>query len=200
MLHTNLRSPRAHLLTVLAVVALVLASCTTMEPYELQGDPVQRYEGNGYTMRLEYLDEAYLRARYGQRNNTFIPPPGLTSERFLAFELEVDTDRALRIDATSIELQFGPSFTSAQNRFNFGQHWNLMDEREGRSGNDMQRRQDEINSTLIPNQWTFVPGQRSDGVIVFRGRLPLYGTAKIIVPIMEPSGRPTERAEFEFEF
>ncbi len=189
------------LLLIASITAAVgLAGCTTLEPMQVQGDPVKRVEGENFTMRLEFVDEAYLRARYGDRENTFIVPRGISNERLMVFELDVEAQSPFRFDVTAAELQFGPAIAAAQTRFRFTQLWDRLDTDERRSAIERQRRDSEINSSLFANTTTFVSGQSETGLLVFYGRFPRYGSATVILPVTEDGGRPIERAEFQFEF
>lgn len=190
---------------VYACAALVLgvgalAACATVEPLQVQGDAVQRYEGENVDMRVEFLDDPFLKARFGERANPFVAPPGITNERFLVFELEVRPLSAVRLDLSDAELRFEPALAGAQNRFQFNQHWQLLDADSRLSAMELRRRETTINAEIFANQTALSGGDAETGLLVFRGRFPRYGTAVITVPVRELSGRPLERATFEFAF
>ena len=185
-----------------AVLVLLLAGCETGPVHLVQGEPFQWYYGDAFDMRLRFLDEELLRERYGRRNNTFIAPAGLSGERFLPFDLDLFTDveEAVTVRLSEIELAMGGRTYQPQNRFHFGNYWRERDESQGTSGAHARQRQQEIVRVLLDNEVTVREVGSHQGMILFRGRFPRYGTARIIVPARNREGRELERAVFEFEF
>ena len=188
--------------TATAVLTLSLFSCTSLEPLAVQSEPVQRVETEDYAIRLEFMDEAYLKALHDNRNNTFIAPDRLLNERFIVFDLEVESksDTYFAIENRSIELAYEGRVVSPQNRFHFGLFWDNQDEQLGSSTVQARRRQTLINETLPPNKLEIEGGSTDGGYLVFRGRFPQYGTAVITLRMRDLSGRPTATHELEFTF
>jgi|GEM_PF-3800864 len=188
------------IVTVLTVT--VLAGCETTPTHMVQGEPYRWYYGEDFDMRLRFLDENLLRERYGRRNNTFIAPAGLGRERFLPFDLDIFTDveQAVTIRLSEIELAMGGRTYRPQNRFHFGNYWERRDRSDGTRGSLARQRQQEIRRVLLDNQITVREVSSDQGMVLFRGSFPRYGTARITVPVRDRQGRELERAEFEFEF
>ena len=193
-------APLAVLLTALSLG--IFSACETTPTHMVQGEPFQWHYGEAFDMRLRFLDEDLLRERYGRRDNTFIAPAGLSGERFLPFELDIFTDveEAAVIRINEIELAFGGRHYTPQNRFHFGNFWSRRDDSQGTSGADSRRRRQEIRRIILDNEVTVREVSSHQGVVLFKGRLPRYGTARITVPVRDRGGRELERAVFEFEF
>ena len=185
-----------------ALFGLFLAGCETTPTHMVQGEPFQWHYGEAFDMRLRFLDEDLLRERYGRRENTFIAPAGLGGERFLPFELDIftDVDEAAVIRLSEIELAFGGRTYTPQNRFHFGNFWSRRDDSQGTSGRNARLRQREIREVLLDNEVTVREVSSHQGMVLFKGRFPRYGTARITVPVRDRGGRELERAVFEFEF
>ena len=187
----------------LAVVTLFsFSACETTPTHMVQGEPHQWYYGETFDIRLRFLDENLLRERYGRRDNTFIAPAGLGGERFLPFDLDIftDADQAVSIRLSEIELAMGGRTYSPQNRFHFGLFWERQDRSAGTRGSDARLRQQEIQRVLLDNQITVREVSSHQAMVLFKGRFPRYGPARITVPVRDREGRELERAEFEFEF
>ncbi len=188
--------------TSIAAVTLLLLSCTSLDPLVVQSEPVQRIETDDYSIRIEFMDEAYLKALYGGRNNTFIAPDRVLNERFIVFDLELESksDTYFQIEHSRIELSYEGRVARPQNRFHFGLFWEQQDQDLGSSTVHTRRRQNLINETLPPNTLEIESGSTDGGYLVYRGRFPQYGTAVINVPIRDLSGRPADRHAVEFRF
>lgn len=185
-----------------AALTLLLLSCTSLDPLVVQSEPVQRIETDDYSIRIEFMDEAYLKALYGGRDNTFIAPARLLNERFMVFDLEFTSksDTYFQIEHRSIELSYEGRVANPQNRFHFGLFWENLDAEAEVSTAHARRRQTLINETLPPNTIEIERGSEDGGYLVYRGRFPQYGTAVIRVPVRDLSGRPAETHTVEFRF
>jgi hypothetical protein len=100
-----------------------------------------------------------------------------------------------------VELQFGGKNKTPLNRFHLAQFWeNRIRESESLRGWNSSKTRKVINNNVLPNELTVVPDTSSDGILLFRGNFPNYGTAAVYVPIFDEHGKRLSTFRFDFEF
>ncbi len=200
MKNRNAGSIRLVLLVFLAV--LLLSGCATEERQvlALRGEPPQAQQAEDLSMSLNFLDEAFLRQRYGERgSNPYITTQStVTFQRIMVFELRLANGRSesVSLQLNRMELQFGGKNLAPTNRFHLGQYWEIRDERDRVSSSE----QWTINRTMLDNRVTLKPGASGSGYVVFMGNLPRNGTATVYVPAIAGKDQEIHTFEFRFEF
>ena len=189
--------------TVISCFILLLANCST-DRFTIQSKDMQPQSQTMHdtTIRMKYTNEEELEKRFGTVNNPFISPPSAIGlNRIMVFDVQLASTMHIVVQLKRVELQLGGKNKNPMNRFHLSQFWeNRIKDSENHRGWNSSKTRKVINNTVLPNELTVVPDSASDGLIVFRGKFPNYGTATVYVPIFAQDGRPLTTFRFNFEF
>jgi hypothetical protein len=189
--------------TVISCFILLLANCST-DRFTIQSKDMQPLSQtmNDTTIRMKFTNEEELEERFGTKNNPFISPPSaLGLNRIMVFDVQLASTMHIVVQLKRVELQFGGKNKPPINRFHLSQFWeNRIRESESLRGWNSSKTKKVVNQNVLPNELTVTPGPASEGLLVFMGRFPNYGTATVYLPVFNEDGKPVTNFKFDFEF
>ncbi len=188
-----------------AIIVFILSGCSVKE-FAVKGASLQSLEIEGLKVSLLFRNEEELVNSFSKRNNPFLAPPSaLGLNRYLVFELSLNTDENLKapvaIQLTNMEIQFGGQNKSPVNRHQLSSIWEREIMKNDRyRGWDAGRVKNIIKRNIFPNKMVITANSRNKGLLLFKGNFPNYGQATIYVPVFKENGEMVRNFRFSFEF
>lgn len=201
-----------HLIKIILIITIVFlfASCSTERFIVRSRDiEIQKQTMNGITLSVKFLNEDDLVERFGRVNNPFIAPlSALGFSRMMVFEALVENNSKNTADPVTIimplnkiEIQFGGKNKNPVNRFHLYEFWKnrIYKDDTYKKWNSSKINQ-LIKKTVLPNTVISKPQSDTNGLLLFMGRFPNYGTADVYIPIFTEDGNQLHNFRFVFQF
>lgn len=190
----HIASPAGQCIIMIALT-MQLSGCITNAQVRQLTAPVV-LENDDISATIDYLPPPVLNARYRVKLNPFIAPPMfVTPVEFLVFNVTIRnmTDDRL-IDLESTELWYGDTSYRPLSPSSLTIFWETMDATEDVKGPDRVQFFRLIETELATRSGRPVEDTAA-GLLVFRGRFPKSGSARLTFSITEVSGdRPTRHS------
>jgi hypothetical protein len=191
------------------IVSFALFGCSTGTRVLKSDQVLIEHEGNlGLSISLRHVSDREIDEKFGTKNNPFMPPPALLSEKqFLIFELSIEPEPFFNgpftLNSKDIEIQFGGINVNPKNQFLLSRYWahelqhEIPDTRY--RGWTMGKIDSVIDKNLLPNKVRVDRGAMLRKLVLFEGGFPRYGTATVYVPLLK-DGSLAKNFKFDFEF
>lgn len=193
--------PGAALALVLGI-SILLGSCATEQLSLKTSEKAAKVVHTDTMMvKAEFLTKQEVRDRYGMRLNPFVARPfSAIPLRFFVLQVTIQAKKPMQYRLTETRLNMEGSTYQAINEFQLSQYWKNIDENEELSYSAIRKKQRIISTNIMKSEASLAPGQTLRGVVLFRGNIPVFGTAKVYFPALDPAGQVIDRAEVRYEF
>ena len=177
---------------------ILVGGCTSGEKSVREGEKrtaVTTLSEWGIDVSVQYLDRKILYDRFGTRNNPFFEYAG---DRLIVIEFTMSTENDVRLRIMKIIFDYLNSVSVPVSRVDFSQYWEQTLRNPGAASTGVPNEYRDwsynqvlkvINENTLPDSLELEPGHEYRGLMLFKGSVGRYGTARITVPFYAVNGK-----------
>ena len=181
-------------LTIGAILVAVVSGCTTLGDTRQQIEPAE-LSNEAIVISARYLPRSERWERWGREPNPFIAPRLiLTPTELVVFDVFLENLRdgyAIALD--QISLEFGGESSALQYPSSLRIFWSTHEVEDQLTGYDERQFFEAIDRDMVTRGEQNGLRESALGLMVFRGRFPEEGIARIVVPTINLEDGSRER-------
>jgi hypothetical protein len=152
---------------------------------------VQTRRKQGVTVNLQYLDERMLYDGFGRRDNPFFD---YQSNPLVVLKIWMRTETACRLRLVKVEFEYLGAKSRPLSRVELNRYWeDLLRNRNTSPGRYRSWSFNEItkiiDETVLSDVVELYPDEEYSGFLLFEGEKYRHGTARLVIPFYERSGK-----------